>query len=135
MLTRHRNAPLLLLLAIMLAGALFPFGWLGERWPAFGDWIDTAFPTEAAHWVGHVAIFAALGAGALRIWPALLGRPGAYAALALAVGVGQELFQRSYRGFRITGNDLLDLCFDMAGAAAVFVAARLHARRGGGAER
>lgn len=131
MLARDR-ANLLLLLVALLAGALFPFGWLADQWPAFGDWVYTVFPNDAAHWVGHAAIFAALGLAALKIWPALLRHPARYAALILACALAQELMQRSYKGLRINRDDLLDLCVDVAAAGAVFVLARVRARRAGG---
>lgn len=128
MLARDRTN-LLLLLAALLAGALFPFGWLAEQWPAFGDWVYAVFPNDAAHWAGHAAIFGALGAAALTIWPTLLRRPARYAALILAFALAQELMQRSYKGLRINRDDLLDLCVDVAAAAVVFAVARLRARR------
>jgi hypothetical protein len=121
----------LLLLAVLLAGMLFPFGLLAEHWPAFGGWADAVFPNEPAHWVGHAAIFAAVGLALLRMWPALLRHPARYAAIILLGGLGQELLQRSYKGLRVSGNDLLDLCVDLAAAAAVFVLARMRERRAG----
>ena len=44
-----RLAPLI----VMLALTLFPFGWLGELWPAFGHGLDLVFSNDQRHAIGH----------------------------------------------------------------------------------
>jgi len=123
MLARLRT-PLLIVLPALVAGVLFPFGWLGDQWPAFGRLLGAVFPTDGAHWVGHAAIFALLAWCALAAWPALLRRPGLFLALLMAGGASQELLQRSYKGLAIRGDDLIDLAVDVAAGMIVYAAFR-----------
>src|SRR6266542_3251839 len=83
-----RLAPLLVLLAF----TLFPFGWLGELWPAFGRGLDLVFSNDGRHAIGHAALFCLLGAAALAVLPRLHARPVRYLGVLLLVGVGQEFF-------------------------------------------
>jgi hypothetical protein len=124
-----------LILAGLLAGALFPFGWLGQRWPAFGAWLDNSFAIEATHLIGHLFIFGCLGLALLGAWPALLRRPALYAGLIFAAGVGQELLQKLHKGPAIVANDLFDLGVDMLAGAAAYALAYALARRQGRGER
>src|SRR3982750_3701374 len=80
-----RLAPLLVLLLL----TLFPFGWLGELWPAFGRALDQMFPTDGWHAVGHTTLFCLLGLVALTILPQLRARPLRYLGVLLLVGIGQ----------------------------------------------
>lgn len=116
-----RLAPLLAL----LAAALFPFGWLGRVWPAFGAWLDQIFATTLDHAIGHGLIFMTLGLLLLLAFPALLARPARYAALLLLVAVGQEAFQLLYKQRPFNRNDLFDLLIDVAAFTLAFGLARL----------
>ena len=62
-----RLMPLLVLLALIL----FPFGWLGELWPAFGRELDQLFSTDGWHAIGHATLFSLLGLAALVVLPQL----------------------------------------------------------------
>lgn len=120
--------PVLLPLLVMAAGALFPFGWLGQRWPAFDDWLALVFASEFAHAAGHAAIFLGLGLAVLAAWPALRQQPGRYTALLLAAAIGQELFQLLYKARPAGADELRDLAVDALAIAAAFVLARIVAR-------
>ena len=113
--------PLLGLLFLVLAGILFPFGWLGEQWSAFGDALGAVFPTGRSHAIGHAGLFLGLGLLALVSFPRLRARSGLYAALALAVALGQEVAQLLYKQRPLQLDDGRDIAVDLLGAAAAFV--------------
>ena len=111
-----RYLPLLALLAL----TLFPFGWLGMLWPAFGRAIDAVFSTDMWHAVGHASLFFVLGLVALGLLPRLRARPWRYFGVMLLVGVGQEFFQMLYKGRLLLFDNSRDLLTDMAGALVAF---------------
>jgi hypothetical protein len=111
-----RLAPLLVLLAL----TLFPFGWLGELWPAFGRGLDIVFSTDSRHAIGHAALFCTLGLLALVVFPILHGRPWRYLGLMLLAGVGQEFFQLLYKRRLLLFDDSRDLLTDLAGLVVAF---------------
>src|SRR5215216_4411492 len=78
---------------VLLALILFPFEWLGARWPAFGHSLDHAFATETEHAIGHATLFAMFGLSALTLFPALRWRAWRYFGMLLLAGLGQEGFQ------------------------------------------
>src|SRR4051794_32239825 len=88
----------LLPLLVLLVLTLFPFGWLGQLWPAFGRGLDYVFSTDGRHAVGHAALFCLLGLAALAGLPRLYARPVRYLGILLLTGVGQEFFQMLYKG-------------------------------------
>jgi hypothetical protein len=55
---------LILALVVLIATALFPFGWLATVWPGFSAVADFIFGTELAHIIGHFYRF-------LRCWVAV----------------------------------------------------------------
>lgn len=110
-------APLLVLLAL----TLFPFGWLGELWPAFGRGLDLVFSNDARHAVGHASLFCLLGAAALAVLPLLRARPAYYVGMLLLAGVGQEFFQMLYKGRLLLFDDSRDLLTDLLGIIIAFV--------------
>jgi hypothetical protein len=114
--TSMRLAPLLVLLAL----TLFPFGWLGQLWPAFGRGLAGVFSTDGRHALGHAALFCMLGLAALAVLPHLHARPVRYLVLLLLVGVGQELFQMLYKGRLLLFDDGRDLLTDLAGIVVAF---------------
>lgn len=122
---RIRLWPLLILLAL----ALFPFGWLGEAWPPFGMIINTLFATTQAHAVGHALIFALLGAGVLVTFPGLVQRPLLYFGLMLVASVGQEAFQLVYKQRALVLDDGRDIVVDLCAFTLVFGIAALWSRR------
>lgn len=130
---RARPAALLALLAIVL----FPFEWLGAHWGQLGVLIDSTFPTEAWHALGHASLFGLLGLLALACYPALRDRPARYAALLLA-GAGQELLQLAFKQRPVNFDDGRDLLVDACGLALAFGLAWLTRRaneKGGHAPR
>ena len=114
--TTMRLVPLLVLLALVL----FPFGWLGELWPAFGRGLDQVFSTDGRHAVGHASLFCLLGLAVLVVLPHLHARPVRYLSMLLLVGVGQELFQMLYKGRLLLFDDGRDLLTDLAGIVVAF---------------
>jgi hypothetical protein len=112
-----RLAPLLALLAL----TLFPFGWLGQLWPAFGRGLDGIFSTDARHAIGHAALFCLLGLVTLTVLPRLRERPWRYFGLMLLVGVGQEFFQMLYKGRLLLFDNSRDLLTDLAGVLVAFL--------------
>jgi hypothetical protein len=111
------------LLAGLTAFILFPLGWLGAQWPAFGRLLDAVFATDAAHMAGHAALFTLLGLLVLGRFPALLDRRWNYAGLLLA-GVGQECFQLLYKQRGLAFDDGRDLLIDLVGLAIAYALAR-----------
>jgi hypothetical protein len=111
-----RLAALLALLAL----TLFPFGWLGELWPAFGRGLDQMFSTDGRHAIGHASLFCLLGLAALAVLPHLRARPVRYLGILLLVGVGQEFFQMLYKGRLLLFDDGRDLLTDLAGIVVAF---------------
>src|SRR5690349_14147917 len=97
-----RLTPLLLLLAF----TLFPLEWLGLKWHPLGTVLDTLFPTDNAHTVGHALLYSTLGAGLLILLPALRTRMPAYLLLVLATGLGQEAFQLAFKHRPLAYDDL-----------------------------
>jgi len=111
-----RLAPLLALLAC----TLFPFGWLGELWPAFGHGLELVFSNDGRHAIGHAALFCLLGSAALAVLPRLYLRPVRYLTVLLLIGVGQEFFQLLYKGRLLLFDDGRDLLTDLAGIVIAF---------------
>ncbi|MCG8346269.1 MAG: hypothetical protein MI924_00630 [Chloroflexales bacterium] len=120
-----RIAPLLALLAI----ALFPFGWLGEIWPAFGALLSWHFDTVLAHAVGHMLIFSMLGIVLLYSFPKLLSHPLWYFGLIMLAALGQEGFQLLYKQRSLVVDDFRDLAIDLIVGGLVFAIAWLMVRR------
>jgi len=114
--TSMQLVPLLGLLAL----TLFPFGWLSQRWPAFGRWVDQVFSTDGWHAIGHTALFCLLGLTALAVLPHLRARPVRYLGMLLLVGVGQECFQMLYKGRLLLFDNGRDLLTDLVGLLVAF---------------
>ena len=111
-----RLMPLLMLLTLIL----FPFGWLGEQWPAFGRELDQLFSTDGRHAIGHAALFTLLGLAALIVLPQLRTRPMRYLGMLLLVGVGQEFLQLLYKRRLLLFDDGRDLLTDLVGILIAF---------------
>jgi hypothetical protein len=116
-------------LLVLLALALFPFGWLAELWPIFNTALGRLFPTATEHAVGHTTLFFCLGLLALTVIPALRARPWGYLALILLVGMGQESFQLLYKQRPFVFDDARDLVTDLFGALVAFALVWLWQRR------
>jgi len=121
MIQRRRLEPKLnwlLPMAILLVGlALFPYGWLAERWWLFGWVTDFIFGTELAHVVGHLVLFAAVGTAVLYTFPYLQRHPRLYFILIFWLGLAQEVLQLvSFKQRPFAVNELLDISVDLLGA-------------------
>ena len=112
---------LLLALFVFVATALFPFGWLATVWPGFSDVANFIFGTQLAHIIGHFAVFALMGGGALLLFPSLRQRFWLYFGLMFLLGLVQEFLQiASFKHIIPALDELLDLTMDMLGAAMAF---------------
>ncbi len=113
--------------AILVGLALFPYGWLAERWWLFGRVTDFIFGTELAHVVGHLILFAMVGTAVLHTLPRLHHHPRLYFTLIFWLGLAQEILQLvSFKQRPFAANELLDITIDLLGA---FVAYRLYRTR------
>ena len=110
--------PLLALLALIL----FPFGWLGERWPWLDGLLGWLFAGARAHAYGHALLFLLLGLAALAAFPALRQRPWRYVGLLLAAALAQEAFQLLYKQRPLQLDELRDLATDLVGGLAALAA-------------
>src|SRR5690242_1109223 len=101
---RHRQTPhsdrtgilsrvLLVLLAILIAGVLFPEEWLGLHWRPLGSLLSTVFSGPWQHAIGHTTLFFFLGLLVGLAVPPLRRRPLLYFALLAVIALGQESFQ------------------------------------------
>ena len=131
-LARRRMTRRAVALAALLGAILFPFEWLGERYPAFGRALGAVFADDARHAVGHLALFVLLGLLALRLAPALLRRPWRYFGLLALAGVGQEAFQLLFKRRALLLDDGRDLLVDLLGLALALAAGWVWQRAGGG---
>lgn len=112
---------LILALVVLIATALFPFGWLATVWPGFSAVADFIFGTELAHIIGHFTVFALLGGGVLLIFPRLRQRFWLYLGLMFLLGVIQEFLQiTSFKHYIPAWDEVLDLTVDTLGALTVF---------------
>lgn len=105
----------MLVLLSALALVLLPLGWFGMFWQPLGALIDTLFPTDLTHALGHTTLFAILGAALLLAIPPLRRRPWLYLALILLAGIGQEAFQALYKGRVLLFDDTRDIITDLLG--------------------
>ena len=108
--------------AVLLVGlALFPYGWLAERWFLFGWVTDFVFGTELAHVIGHFILFAMVGTAVLLTFPRLQIRPRLYVGLIVLVGFLQEVLQlTTFKERPFAANELFDMIVDVLGALAAF---------------
>ena len=127
-----RRAVALAALLALLGAILFPFEWLGERYPAFGRALGGVFADDARHAAGHLTLFVLLGLLALRLAPALLRRPWRYFGLLALAGVGQEAFQLLFKRRVLLLDDGRDLLVDLLGLALALAAGWVWQRAGEG---
>jgi hypothetical protein len=108
-------------LLVGLGIVLFPFDWLSEVWPAFGQLFDQVFVSEREHAIGHATMFLLISLLLLLSLPALRLRPAFYFGLMLLVGVGQEALQDLFKQVLPTIYDGRDLLFDLTGVVAAYL--------------
>lgn len=114
-----------LLLAGLVGGALFPYGWLADVSPTFERGLEWVFRSDAAHVVGHLFIFGLLATAVLILFPGLKKRPFLFYALILTLGLAQEALQLlSFKHHFFSSGELFDLVVDLCSATAVFLLLR-----------
>jgi hypothetical protein len=108
-------------IALLLGILWFPFDWLAETWPAFGNPFRQVFRDAHDHFVGHTVFFFAVGALILAYWPGLRRRPIWYlAGLALAA-LMQETIQAFFRHQLPTYTDYNAFKGDALGGVTAFL--------------
>ncbi|MEZ4512759.1 MAG: hypothetical protein R3C62_12850 [Chloroflexota bacterium] len=111
-----------LLLAGLVSGALFPYGWLADISPTFERGLAWVFRSDAAHVVGHLFVFGLLATAVLVLFPGLKKRPFPFYALILTLGLAQEALQLiSFKHHFFSSGELFDLVVDLCSATAVFL--------------
>jgi len=110
----------LLPLVLLLCLSLFPFGWLGERWPRFGIWLGQTFRGDWGHGIAHFGIFFAIGLTLLWMFPVLRSRLGILLLIGLALGIAQEGVQLIYKQRPLVWDELRDLVVDQIGMLAAY---------------
>jgi hypothetical protein len=108
--------------ALALVVVLFPFDWLGEVWPFFGQALAVVFVTARDHAIGHATMFFLLGTLMLLALPRLGQRPFLYLGAILLVALGQETLQDLFKQQSPTLWDGRDMLFDLTGALVAFSA-------------
>lgn len=119
-------------LGLILCLSLFPFGWLGERWPRFGLWLGSAIQGDLAHGIAHFGIFLMIGLTVLSLFPTLRSRLGLFLILGLGLGIAQEGIQLLYKQRSLVLDEFRDLMVDLAGmtlAYVIFWLGRRYAQR------
>ncbi len=117
-------------LALGLLVIVFPFGWLGEIWPAFGVALGSIFRGLWGHMAGHFLLFFMVGIVLLQSLPWLRTHFRDYLLLALGVGLVQELIQLAYKQRPVLVDDVRDVLVDLIGAGVAFgIDHWLHHRR------
>lgn len=119
------------LIALAAVLMLFPFDWLSEVWPAFGQIFDRVFVTARDHAIGHTTIFVLAGLMILCAFPALRKRPIFYVLVMISGALGEEAFQALSRWHIPNLGSGRDLGFDVLGftLAYLFVWGWLRLRR------
>ena len=104
---------------LLLLVALFPFGWLADKWPGFNRLAEFLFSSEAAHVLGHLILFCLVGTALLVIYPSLSEKVNSYLILILVVGILQESLQLvTFKQRLFRSDELLDIAVDLLGALA-----------------
>ena len=106
-------------MAIVLV--LFPFDWLSQAWPAFGQVFDRVFVTTRDHEIGHTTLFFIAALLVLFAVPMLCSRPILYFMLMVLGAVGEEAFQSLSKQQLPTIWDGRDLLFDALGFTSAYV--------------
>ncbi len=109
----------LLLVAIVLV--LFPFDWLSQVWPAFGQVFDRIFVTARDHAIGHTTLFFIAALFVLFAVPVLRSRPIPYFVLMMLGAVGEEAFQSLSKRHLPSIWDGRDVLFDILGFTIAYI--------------
>lgn len=105
---------------IALIFVLFPFDWLGNIWPFYGQIFDEVFVTALAHHIGHSTLFFLASFPILLAFPGLRQRPLRYLALMLLLAVGEEALQSLFKLYLPNIGDMRDLLFDLLGSITTY---------------
>ncbi len=112
---------LLWLLLVAIVVVLFPFDWLSQEWPAFGQVFDRVFVTARDHAIGHTTLFFIAALLVLFAVPVLRSRPVLYFILMVAGAIGEEAFQGLSKQQLPTIWDGRDVLFDALGFTIAYI--------------
>src|SRR6266852_9544464 len=84
-------------LAIGLVLVLFPFDWLSNVWPVYGQVFDQVFVSAREHHIGHSTLFLIVGLLILLSFPTLRARPLLYFGLMISAAFAQEAVQNLFK--------------------------------------
>lgn len=119
-----------LLLTVFVALALFPLGSLGKCCPGVYHFLNSWFPDDIAHGIGHSLIFFTLGILLSWVRPHLLREARLYFLVILACAIMQELLQLSYKRHAPMFDEFRDIAVDLCASALAFALCLWLARRG-----
>ena len=124
MLIRVLRPRLLWPVALALACLLFPFFWLSRVWSPFGSVFNLIFATPQAYFMGHVALFCAVGLSILLSIPALHRRPQCYTLCLMAGAFTEELIQTLFNSHPGIHKDARNLLLDLCGILLAYLLLR-----------
>jgi ABC-type bacteriocin/lantibiotic exporter with double-glycine peptidase domain len=101
--------------AIGVVLVLFPFDWLSNVWPVYGQVFDRVFVSAREHHIGHSTLFLIVGLLILLSFPALRSRSLLYFGLMISAALAQEAVQDLFTLHLPSPADGLDLVFDAVG--------------------
>jgi hypothetical protein len=108
--------------ALLLGILWFPFDWLAQAWPAFGNPFRRVFRDAHDHFVGHTVFFFIVGAAVLAYLPTLRRKPLLYFSGLVLAALVQETVQAFFRHQLPTYTDYNAFKGDALGGACAFVA-------------
>ncbi len=106
--------------ALAAGFVLFPFDWLANVWPAYGQIFDRVFVTARDHAIGHATLFFIAALLVLTAVPRLATRPPLYFALLILGSIGEESLQSLFKLQWPNLGDGRDLFFDFVGYTVAF---------------
>lgn len=85
-------------ICVLLGILWFPFDWLSQVWPTFGDPFRQVFRNAHDHFVGHTVFFFIIGTLVLSMMPILGRRLHWYVLGLILAALVQEAIQAGFRG-------------------------------------
>src|SRR5579883_2114956 len=115
-------------IVIAFSVILFPFDWLSEAWPAFGDLFEQVFRTARDHAIGHATLFFIASLLILQAVPFLRKRLVLYSVCMVLAAIGEEALQALFKLHMPTIGDGRDIFFDLVGIILAFLVGLLWRR-------
>lgn len=115
-------------IAIALLLILFPFDWLSEAWPVFGDLFEQVFRTARDHAIGHATLFFIASLLILQALPFLRTRVVLYGVCMVLAAIGEEALQALFKLHLPNFGDGRDIFFDLVGIVLALLVSLLWQR-------